>query len=173
MSEELDRFAAALARKYGIVDTNLLARVLVKAAFDSTAYAHGGGMARAGGRTLPVTGETVAARDRITALVDRLDGELAAALWPLDGVDELRAALNIYRQRLSAVGWSTKNDLATKKPKSHQSTLALILATQWHDLTGEIPKAWRNAIEETASGRFYEFVVDIVHRLRPAAPQGG
>ena len=92
-AEELNRFAADLARKHGIDDTALLARVLVKAAFDSAVYGSGGGWARAGGRHLPVIGETVAARDRITALVDRLDGELAGAHWPLDGADELRAAL--------------------------------------------------------------------------------
>ena len=140
--EAWETVTAELAGKAGIADVGRFRSVLARGLADTQDYAVGGGMARADGRAgLVKMVETVAARNRIVELVDRLDAQLAGAAWPLDGpeADALRRALGCYRDRLGAIAWATKATRATKKPKAPATALVLVLAHHWQALTGEAP----------------------------------
>ena len=171
-AEKLGRFVTALSEKYGIADAVALGKALVKLSGDVHAYRTGGGMVRAGSLTGPCTGETYARAGRIAALVAELDGELAAAPWPLAGeeADALRQALASYQKRLETLQWSTIDGRASNKPKSEGSIIAMQLAWTWRALTGSAPTAWRDNATGRPGGRFYEFVTDICTELKLDTP---
>lgn len=174
--EEWNNITASLATASGVKDLDRFRRVLAHGLAHTSTYATGGGLARtADGAQRPVTVEDHEAAGRIAHLVAELGWELSRAQWPMAHIpvaDDLRRALEAYANHVEATQWKTKAGRATKRPKSAEAFLTIALASQWHSLTGEPPKAWRDNVTGRPGGRFYESITDICRAfdLKPPSP---